>query len=141
MTKNIVRCFNLIVGCFFIAIALNLFVIPNNFVTFGATGLSTELFYISNVSPALNILLIHIAIMLLGILVFDAKYVSDYFLSALILPLCIFFTEDLPNLISINITENLTSAQSIIVFKCIKKESIVLFSRKTVTSVKDELFT
>ena len=107
MTKNIVRCFNLIVGCLFIAIALNLFVIPNNFVTFGATGLSTELFYISNVSPALNILLIHIAIMLLGILVFDAKYVSDYFLSALVLPLCIFFTEDLPNLISINITENL----------------------------------
>lgn len=40
----------------------------------------------------------------------------------------------------LNITEDLTTAQSIILFICIKKAYKVFFSRMTVTSVKYELF-
>ncbi|MFB5268520.1 YitT family protein [Paenibacillus enshidis] len=63
----------LLVGAFLFALAVNLFIIPNDFGEGGVTGISIILFYLLNWSPALVSIVINGILLLIGNKLLDKK--------------------------------------------------------------------
>ncbi|MFB5676620.1 YitT family protein [Paenibacillus terreus] len=63
----------LLVGAFLFALAVNLFIIPNDFGEGGVTGISIILFYLLNWSPALVSIVINGILLIIGYKLLDKK--------------------------------------------------------------------
>lgn len=105
--KNIVRYLNVILGCILIAISYNIFIIPNEYVSFGIGGLAAIIKYINGVNPAINILIINIVIILISSIFLDAKIIKHYILPSILIPVLIFLTTNLSTLLALKIEEAL----------------------------------
>lgn len=63
----------LLIGAFIFALAVNLFVIPNDFGEGGVTGISIILFYVLKWSPALVGIVINGILLMIGYKLLDKK--------------------------------------------------------------------
>lgn len=63
----------LLIGAFIFALAVNLFVIPNDFGEGGVTGISIILFYVLKWSPALVGIVINGILLIIGYKLLDKK--------------------------------------------------------------------
>lgn len=91
--KRIMRIFNLLLGCFLIAIAFNLFIVPYQFVGFGVNGIAALLFYETGVNPALNIFIINSILLLICSLFTNFEKMKIYLLPSILVPCFIFATQ------------------------------------------------
>lgn len=95
------RYFNIILGCLIIAVSYNLFFLPNNIVANGLLGLSVLFNKITNFNPAILIFLINVLFLVLVLIAFNFKKTLKYLLPSCLIPLFIFITSKLPNIIQI----------------------------------------
>ncbi|MDE5630749.1 MAG: YitT family protein, partial [Bacilli bacterium] len=58
--KNLVRGFNVVIGCLLVAISINYFLIPSKLISFGFDGLATLIYYNNNVRPEVNLLIMNV---------------------------------------------------------------------------------
>ncbi len=90
--KSFTRYLALIFGCLLIATGYNLFIIPNNLITFGVDGLGALLYYSNGLPAGVNILIINIIVILTCSLFVDKNHISDYILSSILIPVFILIT-------------------------------------------------
>lgn len=64
--KSILRYLNVVIGCLLVAISIDFIVIPNNLITFGVNGFSTLIYYIDNLNPAINALILNFIIIIIS---------------------------------------------------------------------------
>ena len=107
MEKKILRVTFMLVGCLIIAVCINLFIIPYGLVMFGTNGIAIESFYVSNVSPALNILILNLIILMFSAIFLKYDKIRSYIISSLAVPFFVYLTRDITTLITINIDEKL----------------------------------
>ncbi len=107
MEKGIFRTTFLLLGCLMIAVCINLFLIPNQIVMFGTNGIAIESYYISGISPALNILILNLIILLFSSLFLGLSKVRNFVTSSLAVPLFVYLTRNITDYIQIGITDKL----------------------------------
>ena len=56
----VLDCFYIVFGAFFIAVGINLFLLPHKMTTGGASGIATVIYYLFNINVGITILLINI---------------------------------------------------------------------------------
>lgn len=96
------RYFILCLGLFLYSIAFNLFMLPNNFVVGGVSGLSIILNDFLNVDPSFTVSFLSILLLIIGFIFCNKDRMYSSVASSLILPLFIKLTSGITNLISIN---------------------------------------
>jgi len=107
MEKGIFRTTFMLIGCLMIAVCINLFLIPNQIVMFGTNGIAIESYYISGISPALNILILNLIILLFSSLYLGLSKVRNFVTSSLAVPLFVYLTRNITDYIQIGITDKL----------------------------------
>lgn len=105
--KNFLRYLNVIMGCLLIAISVDFIVIPNNLLTFGVTGLSTLIYYIDNLTPAINIFIINFIIIVIASIFLNREIIKVYLLPSILIPLFIFLLEPLSEILVLELPEML----------------------------------
>ena len=93
---------NIIIGCILIGISFNLFIIPNDLITNNIYGLSCLLFYKTSYNPAIFLLIINLAILLISIIVTNLENTKKYIIPSLLIPIIIYFTKDITSYIDIS---------------------------------------
>ena len=105
--KKVISIFSVLIGCLIIAICINLFLIPNQMITFGIDGIGCLLNYISDINPAFNMLFINLIIILIASIFLDKHVLKVYLLPAILIPLLVFITTPITGLISLNLPEKM----------------------------------
>ena len=93
---------NIIIGCILIGISFNLFIIPNDLITNNIYGLSCLLFYKTSYNPAIFLLIINLAILLISIIVTNLENTKKYIIPSLLISIIIYFTKDITSYIYIS---------------------------------------
>lgn len=105
--KGILRYLNVIIGCLLIAISVDFIVIPNNLITFGVNGLSTLIYYIDNLNPAINIFIINFIIIIISAIFLNKEIIKVYLLPSILIPLFIFLLGPVSELLVLELPEML----------------------------------
>ena len=82
-------------GCLFIALAFNLFFLPYNLVSTGVLGWGLLINYHNNYDPAIFILIVNAALLVVALIGLGPKKTSEYVFPSLMTPLLIFITYDI----------------------------------------------
>lgn len=91
----------LIVASLLIAVAYNLFIIPYKLIAPGINGIAALLKYTIEFNPAVFILILNLSILLITIISFSLKQSLKYIGSCFLIPLFIYLTQDITNIIHI----------------------------------------
>jgi uncharacterized membrane-anchored protein YitT (DUF2179 family) len=105
--EKVIRYSVIVFACLLIAININFIIIPNNLISFGFDGIACLMYYINNLNPAINILLLNLIVLLLGYVCFDKNIVKYYLLPAILIPVMIFITSPLTDYFSFDLPEML----------------------------------
>lgn len=84
----------ILLGCFFVAIAFNLFLLPNNIASGGVAGISTITSAVFNWEPSLVQWTINIPLFFVGISILGKKFGLKTLVGTIMLPLFVYFTSD-----------------------------------------------
>lgn len=103
---SIKRYFNLIIGCLLVALAYNLFLVPNNIVSGGVGGLAIILNDIFSFNNSLVILICNLILLVLSCFLLGIPKTKSTVLGSLLLPLLIQLTSKISTIITID-TSNL----------------------------------
>lgn len=103
--KNFIRSFNVVVGCLLVAISINFFLIPNNLMSFGFDGLSTLIYYVNNVRPEINLLIMNVIVLLFCSLFIPKERIISYLYPSLLIPIFMFATSLFANSIHLELPE------------------------------------
>ncbi|AIQ48680.1 membrane protein YxkD [Paenibacillus sp. FSL R7-0273] len=93
MRKNVYELFMLIVGAFLFALAVNVFIIPNDFGEGGVTGVSIILFYLLEWSPALVGFTLNGILLIIGYRLLDKKTILYTIIAVAFNSLFLYLTE------------------------------------------------
>lgn len=103
--NKISRFLSLIIGSLIVALSFNLFIMPNNLLSFGVNGLAGLINLKTSITPAINIIIIDMIIILISSLIVNKKTVQTYLLPSILIALFIYLTKDVNKLIVLNIDE------------------------------------
>ncbi len=104
------RYIEFIFGCFFVALAFNLFFSPNNIVAGGVSGFSLILKHFFGVSPSIVIFISNILLLTLSYFVLGKEKTKGSILGSLLFPVFVNLTQNLATYISFNQSEMLLVA-------------------------------
>lgn len=107
MKQRIKSGIMLIVGSLLIALGYNLFIIPFKLIAPGINGLASLFKYTINFTPAIFILILNLSLLLITIISFGLKQSKKYIGSCLLIPLFIYLTQDITNIIHLENLEML----------------------------------
>lgn len=106
ISKEILKYIYVVLGCFVLSLAINVFLLPNKISTGGATGVSTILYYIYNVPMSLGILVINIPLFLISLKTIGFKFCAKALAGILLLSGFVELTRNINNLYWINIQKD-----------------------------------
>ena len=92
---------NIIMGCFLIALAFNLFIIPYDLVPNGIYGLGALIYYNFDYSAPIFLLIINLALIGIATLSLGAENTRKYMIPSLLIPIIIYFTQNIAEQINI----------------------------------------
>lgn len=104
------RYFNLIVGCFLISLAFNIFCVPNSFVPGGISGLSIIIENIYSIDKSLFILIVDISLLIISYFLLGKNKTVYSLMGSLLLPLFIKLTANINQYLNIDTSTYLLSA-------------------------------
>ena len=104
------RYFQLLVGVLLIAVAFNMFLLPNNIVCGGVTGISIITSAAFQWSPSIVILVCDIVLLIISYFALGKKVTAGSVLGSILLPIFIELTAMLPNYFSIDTSQVLLMA-------------------------------
>lgn len=90
----------IILGTFILAVAINLFVIPNKLLSGGLSGIGLMLQYIFNLSMGITLLIFNIPLLVLSILKINKKFTAFTILGTISLSVCLMLTASLNNVLA-----------------------------------------
>ncbi len=99
----------LCLGLFLYAIAFNIFMLPNDFVVGGVTGISIILYKLFNLDTSLTVLVLSVLLIIIGFIFCDKERMYSSVASSFILPFFIKLTSNINNYIKVD-TSTLVSA-------------------------------
>lgn len=109
--KNRVRRYSfLVIGCFLLAFAFNVFYSPNNLVTGGVSGISIVVNNIFEIPKSLFIAITYIILLLLSYSFLGKETTKYSIIGSILYPLFVYMTEDLAMLIQFNVDNMLLIA-------------------------------
>ena len=85
ITEFIIELIYIAIGAMFIAIGINLFLLPNKMTTGGATGIATVTYYIFNIPMGITTILINIPLFVLSILKLGKSFAIKTIISTMLL--------------------------------------------------------
>ena len=92
---------NIIMGCILIALAFNLFIIPYDLVPNGIYGLGALIYYHFDYSAPMFLLIINLALIGIATLSIGAENTRKYMIPSLLIPIIIYFTQNIAEQINI----------------------------------------
>lgn len=92
---------NIITGSILIGIVYNLFIIPYDLVPNGIYGLGTLTYYYFDYSAAMFLLIINLALVAIASLSIGIENSRKYMIPSLLIPIIIYFTQDITNYLNI----------------------------------------
>ena len=101
--NKIKRYMKIIIGCIFISLGLNIFIIPAGLIASETIGFTSILSYNYGFNIAAFLLIINVWTLWLIYMIYDIKKLKQYLLPTLLLPFCIYIT----SFIDINIVSNI----------------------------------
>lgn len=105
--ERLKRYFFLIVGCFLLAVAFNLFFSPNNLVTGGVSGIAIVINKMTGLSTSVFIAVSYIFLLIISYIVLGRKETRHTIIGSLCYPLFVYLTRNLADMITINVDEML----------------------------------
>lgn len=81
----VLDCFYIVFGAFFIAVGINLFLLPHKMTTGGASGIATVIYYLFNINVGITILLINIPLFVISLIKLGLRFSIKTILSTIIL--------------------------------------------------------
>lgn len=103
--KKVIRYSNLFIGCLLIAISFNFLILPNDLISFGVVGLSTLIYHMNGITPALNILILNMIVILVSSLFAEKETIKEYLLPSILIPFLILITEPLVEIVNLVLPE------------------------------------
>ena len=107
MQERIKRGLNLLLAAILIGISYNLFVLPNKLISPGINGLAALMNYSINFPIIVYLLVGNILFYIISLVAFGFKKSNKYLISCFLVPLAIFFTRNIPDLIKLDKMEML----------------------------------
>ena len=105
--ERVQRYFFLVVGCFLLAVAFNMFFSPNNLVTGGVSGIAIVVNKLTGLSTSVFIAISYTVLLIISYIVLGRKETRHTIIGSLCYPLFVYLTRNLSNLITINVDEML----------------------------------
>ncbi|MBU3093931.1 YitT family protein [Clostridium sp. CF011] len=90
----------IILGTFILAVAINLFIIPNKLLSGGLSGIGLMLQYIFNLPMGITLLIFNIPLFILSILKINKKFTAFTILGTISLSVCLMLTSSLNNVLA-----------------------------------------
>lgn len=105
--ERVQRYFFLIVGCFLLAVAFNMFFSPNNLVTGGVSGIAIVVNKLTGLSTSVFIAVSYTILLIISYIVLGRKETRHTIIGSLCYPLFVYLTRNLADMITINVDEML----------------------------------
>lgn len=100
----------LIIGCFLVAFAFNVFFSPNNLVTGGVSGISIVVKNVFGISTSTFIAITYIILLILSYIFLGKEKTKYSLIGSILYPIFVYLTEDIGNLIQFNVSNTLLVA-------------------------------
>ena len=107
---RIKRYFYLIIGCFFVAVAFNLFYAPNDLVVGGVSGISLIINEFFGLDPSIFILILSLILLVISYFFLVAEKTKDTILGTLLFPIFVKLTSHIAVYIDLDASEMLLAA-------------------------------
>ena len=105
--ERVKRYFFLIVGCFLLAVAFNMFFSPNNLVTGGVSGLGIVINKVTGLSTTVFIAVSYTILLIVSYLVLGKEETKHTIIGSICYPTFVYLTRNLATMITINVDEML----------------------------------
>ena len=105
--ERVKRYFFLVVGCFLLAVAFNMFFSPNNLVTGGVSGLGIVINKVTGLSTTVFIAISYTILLIVSYIVLGKNETKHTIIGSICYPLFVYLTRNLANVITINVDEML----------------------------------
>lgn len=105
--ERVQRYFFLIVGCFLLAVAFNMFFSPNNLVTGGVSGIAIVVNKLTGLSTSIFIAISYTVLLIISYIVLGRKETRHTIIGSICYPLFVYLTRNLADMITINVDEML----------------------------------
>lgn len=113
MNENILELLNkknrlkrytfLVIGCFLLAFAFNVFFSPNNLVTGGVSGVAIIIYNIFGIPTTAFISIVYILLLILSYLILGKEKTKYSLIGSILYPLFVYLTKDIATLIQFNV--------------------------------------
>lgn len=107
LKKEILNYTYIIIGCVIVALAINIFLIPNKITTGGANGIATIVYYLFNVPVSLTVIIVNIPLFIIALKNIGFRFCSKAIIGTLLLSLFIFLTDNFKNISWLNFSNDL----------------------------------
>ena len=108
--ENVIRFLTFLLGCFIVAIAYNIFLVPTEIVPGGVGGLAIIINTVVNVDNAIIILIANIILLVFSYFALGKELTKNSVLGALLFPLAVYLTENINAWLEIDTSQMLLSA-------------------------------
>ncbi len=108
--ENVIRFLTFLLGCFIVAIAYNIFLVPTEIVPGGVGGLAIIINTVVNVDYAIIILIADIILLVFNYFALGKELTKNSVLGALLFPLAVYLTENINAWLEIDTSQMLLSA-------------------------------
>lgn len=102
--KELINVALFIIGTLLVALTFNIFIVPNNYVTGGISGVSVVLKYLLNIDVSTTLLIGNLFLILVGIIVLGVKDTTPSIIGAFFYTACVYLTEDINSILHIQLT-------------------------------------
>ncbi len=100
---RITRYFFLIIGCFLIAFAFNVFFAPNNIVTGGISGISIVVRNITGIPSSIFILVSYIILLIISFMFLGREVTKYSVIGSILYPIFVYLTRNMANIIQFDV--------------------------------------
>lgn len=107
LKKEILNYTYIIIGCVIVALAINIFLIPNKITTGGANGIATIVYYLFNVPVSLTVIIVNIPLFIIALNNIGFRFCSKAIIGTLLLSLFIWLTNNFKNISWLNFSNDL----------------------------------
>lgn len=104
---RITRYFFLIIGCFLIAFAFNVFFAPNNIVTGGISGISIVVRNVTGIPSSIFILVSYIILLIISFMFLGREVTKYSVIGSILYPIFVYLTRNLANIIQFDVNNML----------------------------------
>ncbi len=102
--KELINIALFILGTFLVALTFNIFILPNNYVTGGLSGISVIFKYLLDIDVSSTLLIGNLLLILIGVITLGIKETTPSIIGAFFYTACVYLTEDINSILNIHLS-------------------------------------